>query len=58
MRWHFQEIETHWTSISLGFKKHNHRGWKMDELHIFLGPLTIVFVSDEQMQNCGGFILQ
>ena len=56
MKWYFQEIVTYWTTWSVGFKKYNHRGWKMDEFHLFFGPWTVVFVSDRQMQDCGGFV--
>lgn len=50
MRWLYQERWTEWTMWGLGWTRTHGRGWKYDELTIFIGPLRLVFLGEENAQ--------
>jgi hypothetical protein len=45
-KWFYQEWYLRWTMWGLGWAYRSGRGWDMDELTIFVGPLRLDFLRE------------
>lgn len=53
MKWTFQELNIIWNLWTFGMTKTDRRGWDMDEMNIYFGPLQFTFVSSARMEKIG-----
>lgn len=46
IKWMYQEWYLEWTMMGFGWRYKDCRGWEMDELKVYIGPIRIFFLGD------------